>query len=180
MIWPITNLTVDNWCFTMQNVDLLVNEVQLGSRLAKAVSQHRASDFSMMLAMMSHNVLDSAQFCLPSDSVGGEDVDEAKLRQQLGLGQKPAYSANDDSATQSILLGVDLHTQGMRDIKLKGYLQPEPLARVDDRMHIEPHVIGNCEPTVMQRYYRKEDKIAEKLDHDEAGLYEVLESMKAA
>ena len=164
----------------MQNADLLVNEIQLGNRLATAVKQNRSNDFSLMLAMMSQNVLDNAEFCLPSDSVGSDEVDEAQLRLQLGLGEKPVYSANDDSATQSMMLGVDLHTEGLFEVKLNGYLRPEPLSLVDDTMHIEPEILANCEPTVMQRYHKQEDKISEKLEHNEAGLYEILESMKAA
>jgi hypothetical protein len=164
----------------MQNVEILVNEMQLGNQLAVAVKQNRSNDFGLLLAMMSHNVLDNAEFCLPSESVGADEVDEAALRQQFGLGDKLVYAAKDSSIDQSILLGVDLHSEGLREVKLKGYLTPEPLSLHDDFMHIDPTILKNCEPAVMQRYYKKEDRISQKLEHNPAGLYEVLQSMDVA
>jgi hypothetical protein len=164
----------------MQSADILVNELQLGSQLATAVKQNRSSDFALLLAMMSHNVLDHAVFSLPSDSPGHESVDEAKLRRQLGLGERPVYSADENSVNQALLLGVDLHTEGMAEVKLKGYLNPEPLAQVDDVSFVPKEVLSNCEPAVMQRYLIKEDKVAVPLEHDEAGLYEVLQNNLAA
>ena len=74
----------------------------------------------------------------------------------------------------------ELNDEGLSEVKLNGYLKPEPLSLVDDTMHIAPEILANCEPTVMQRYHKQEDRISEKLEHNEAGLYEVLESMKAA
>jgi hypothetical protein len=164
----------------MQNVELLVNEIQLGQQLATAVSHKRGSDFAMMLAMMSHNVLDHGQFCLPTDSVAADEVDETQLRQQLGLAAPTSFAAVDESSVQSILLGVDLHTEGMVDIKLKGYLSPEPLSMFDDPKHIPEAVLTNCEPTTMTRHQTQEERVSQKLEHNEAGLYEVLESMKQA
>ena len=164
----------------MQSADILINEIQLGPQLGMAVHQSRGRDFALLLSMMSQNVLDNAQFSLPSDSAGGEDVDEAALRRQLGLGDKTPFDAQQNSATQAILLGVDVHTEGMAEVKLKGYLQPEPLSRQDDPMYIEPQVIGNCDQTVMQRYFMQENRISERLEHNEAGLYEVLEGFHTA
>ncbi|MFT4928993.1 MAG: hypothetical protein ACI8WB_005117 [Phenylobacterium sp.] len=163
----------------MQTADILVNELQLGSQLANAVKQKRSSDFGLLLAMMSHNVLDHAAFCLPDDSPVHTSADEAQLRQQLGLAQPQVFSASENSVTQALLLGVDLHTEGLTEVKLKGYLDPEPLAVVDDFNHIPSEIIANCEPAVRQRYERKEDKVSEPLDHNPAGLYEVLQDMAA-
>ena len=163
----------------MQTADILVNELQLGNQLAQAVKQKRTSDFGMLLAMMSHNVLDQAVFCLPNDNPVHTPADEAQLRQQLGLGDRQTFSAQENSTTQAILLGVDLHTEGLAEVKLNGYLNPEPLAQVDDVKFIPDNIMTNCEQSVMQRHLLKEDKIAQPLDHNEAGLYEVLESMAA-
>ena len=164
----------------MQSDDILINEIQLGNQLGQAVHRNQRGDFALMLSMMSQNVLDQAAFALPSDSPGADDMDEERLRQVLGLAAKPVFAAGEESAMDAILLGVDLHTEGLTEVKLKGYLNPEPLALVDDVMHIESQVLGNCEQTVMQRHFMKDVKIAEKLEHNEAGLYEVLEDLHAA
>ena len=160
--------------------ELLINELQLGNRLGKAMHDSRGSDFGLMLAMLSQNVLDNAEFCLPRDNVGFTEVDEARLRAQLGLAEPVSYAVDEYSAVESILLGVDLHTEGMAEIKLKGYLNPEPLAMQDDALHIGDEVLYNCEPTTTHRFYHQTDKISEQLPHNEAGLYEVLESIRAA
>ena len=160
--------------------ELLINELQLGNRLGQAVHARRGGDFGLMLAMMSQNVLDNAEFCLPRDNVGFSEVDEHLLRVQLGVREPISYAVNENSAVESILLGVDLHTEGMAEIKLKGYLNPEPLAMQDDSQHVANEVLHNCEPTTIERFYRQEDKISEQLPHNEAGLYEVLESIHAA
>lgn len=164
----------------MQSVEILVNEIQLGDQLSKAVAERRGGDFGLLLAMMSQNVIDNAEFCLPRDSVGAPEVDEAMLRQQLGLAQPSGYSIDENSAVDAILLGVDLHTEGLSEVKLKGYLRPEPLALQDDAMHIPEHIIGNCEPTTMTRHTRQEVRISEPLEHNEAGLYEILEDLHKA
>ena len=169
----------------MQNVEnssneLLVNEIQLGSQLGRAINERRGGDFGLLLSMLSHNVLDNAEFCLPRDNVGFAEVDEQLLRAQLGLREPVKFDIDENSAVNSILLGVDLHTEGMAEIKLKGYLNPEPLAMQDDRDHVPGDILYNCEPTTLTRFYRQEDKISEQLPHNEAGLYEVLESIHAA
>ena len=163
----------------MQSDAILVNELQLGSQLGTAIKQKRTADFGLLLAMMSHNVLDHGVFSLPSDEPQHQSADEAQLRMELGLSVSPAFSANENSVNQALLLGVDLHTEGLREVKLNSYLKPEPLALVDDIKFIPGEILSNCEPAVMQRYQLKEDKIAVPLEHDEAGLYEVLESMAA-
>jgi hypothetical protein len=102
------------------------------------------------------------------------------LRQQLELGAKPVFAATDDSVTQSILLGVDLHSEGLCEVKLNSYLRSEPLSQYDDRMHIDQSILDNCAPTVLARYQRQENRISQKLDDNPAGLYEVLEELHAA
>jgi hypothetical protein len=143
----------------MQTADILVNELQLGNQLSKAVKQKRSSDFALLLAMMSHNVLDQAVFCLPGDSPAHIPVDEAQLRQQLGLAEPRFFDAGEHSVNQALLMGIDLHTKGLTEVKLNGYLNPEPLAVVDDIKFIPSEIINNCEPAVMQHYQCVEDKI---------------------
>jgi hypothetical protein len=164
----------------MQSVELLVNEMQLGNQLSTAVKHNRSSDFSLLLAMMSQNVLDNAEFCLPAESPLAEEVDEAMLRHQFELGEKPVYAATDDSVMQSLLLGVDLHTEGLSEVKLNSYLRAEPLSRFDDTMHIDPQVLTNCEPTVQERHERQQLRLTHRLDQNPAGIYEVLQDLQAA
>lgn len=164
----------------MQSADILVNEVHLGDKVSRSVNQNRSGDFAMLMAMMSQNVLDNAQFSLPSESPGAEDITEQRLRETLGLAQPVSYTPDDNSASQSILLGVDLHTEGLSEVKLKGYLQPEPLAMHDDAMHIDAQVLDNCEPVVRKRLELNQDSVAPKLEHNPAGLYEVLQDLHQA
>lgn len=161
----------------LTNNNLLINEQQLGDQLGQAVAHQRGRDFSLLLAMLSQNVIDNAAFCLPRDNLGFIEVDEGLLRAQLGVCEPANLAIDEHSAVTSILLGVDLHTDGLQEIKLKGYLQPEPLAMHDDPLHINDQILYNCEPTTMERHLRQVEKLAEQLPHNEADLYEVLQAV---
>lgn len=164
----------------MQTEQILVNEIHLGDKIAQSVQHNRSSDFAMLLAMMSQNTLDNAQFSLPPESPGAEAMDEERLRLMLGLTQPAPFEPVEGSAEQSIMLGIDLHTEGLAEVKLNGYLRPEPIALTDDAMHIDPLVVDNCEPVVRERLTLKLDSVAPKLEHNPAGLYEVLEELHQA
>ncbi len=164
----------------MQSEQILVNELHIGDKLARSVANNRSGDFAMLLAMMSQNPLDNAQFSLPPDSVGAEAMDEDRLRMLLGLMPPTPFDPVEGSAEQSIMLGIDLHTEGLAEVKLNGYLRPEPLALSDDAKHIDPVVVDNCEPVVRLRLSSGQDCVAPKLEHNPAGLYEVLEQLHQA
>ncbi|WP_257325534.1 VC2046/SO_2500 family protein [Pseudoalteromonas rhizosphaerae] len=155
--------------------DLLITESQLNNRLAKSVSEHRRGEFALLLAMLSHDVLDFSQFHLPKTpfDAHASTPTEAQLREQLGAGPEQALAPDEFD----MLIGqhnAQLLQQGsMADIRLRSCLAPEPLVIRDDKNHIPLMVIDNCELVVRKRHLDKETQ----LDHpqmDAAAFYDSL------
>ena len=72
----------------MQIDDLLITESQLKTRLNKSVHENRRGEFSLLLAMLSHDALDFSQFHLPKSETHSAYVDEEQLRERFGAGPK--------------------------------------------------------------------------------------------
>ena len=73
----------------MQIDGILTNEAQLGNQLAVSVDENRRSDFSLLLAMLSHDAIDFAQFHLPHEEQPNPYTEingNTDLRIKLGAG----------------------------------------------------------------------------------------------
>ena len=129
--------------------------------------------------MMSQSVLDHAEFCLPADKPNSVAMDQQQLRAAFDLPQATNYAAKEGDDVDAIILGIDLHTEGMAEVKLKSYLSPEPLAMQNDRLHIPTEVLANCSLTTRARVESGQQRLAQSLPHDEAQLYQVLQQVTA-
>ncbi len=76
----------------MQIDGLLLNESQLDNRLNKSVHEQRSGEFALLLAMLSHDVLDFSQFHLPKSELANTQISEQALRNELGAGPKQALA----------------------------------------------------------------------------------------
>ena len=147
----------------MQIDDLLLTERQLSTRLNKSVREKRRGEFSFLLAILSHDVLDFSQFHLPKTEIENPIADEEALRRQLKVGPKQLLAPKEfdmliGQHNASLLSRVNERT-GMGDIRLNHYLNPEPLSIRDDVNHIPINVIDNCELAVRRRIKNTETQL---------------------
>ncbi|MCT8986386.1 VC2046/SO_2500 family protein [Shewanella phaeophyticola] len=124
----------------MQIESTLVNELQIGSRLNGVIEQNRRGEFGLLLAMLSADARDMAQFQLDKDL----NVDQ-KLRKQFSL--PPAQSLVADVST-------DIHVtdnaplfqqQGARQFQLQQALTPEAFVIRDAQPDAMVEVLSNCD-----------------------------------
>ncbi|MCG9755603.1 hypothetical protein L1D40_10305 [Shewanella insulae] len=136
----------------MRTSQLIINENQLGTRLNQAIVDHRRGEFGLLLAMLSNDARDMAQFHL-DDQAG--DI-EAKLKRQFELPEAQAL-------TSALHLGEDkdnseqFHQSGLCGFHLQQYLNPEPLVhRGRDPLAMQ-EVLANCDPISAARFHNEFD-----------------------
>ena len=139
----------------MQIDDLLITEHQLGTRLNKSVHDQHRGEFSLLLAMLSHDALDFSQFHLPKTEIQQPNVDEDTLRAELQVGPTQLLAPKEFNMligqfNSERLASAGEHA-GMMDIKLRHCLAPEPLSVRDDKFHIPLTIRDNCELAVRKR-----------------------------
>ncbi len=157
----------------MQLDGILLNETQLDASLSRCVAEQRRSDFAMLLAMLSHDALDFAEFHLPKSAAIQPESNEARLRASLGAGPVQPLAPENFEITIGQDNAAKLMSQGMAEIRLAQCLNPEPLAIRDDKKHIPLQVIDNCELAVRRRHLNKEMTLGE-MQMDAAAFYDQL------
>jgi hypothetical protein len=162
----------------MQIEQGLIRESQLDVALNTCVHQGRRGDFGMMLAMLSQDALDFAQFHLPTSVAEEKNRTEEVLKRELQIGpQKPLAPSEFDMLIGQENAFVVQHF-GMTALHLKECLVPEPLAVRDDKKHIPLEVIDNCELAV-RRKLKPTPHISNNKMIDAAGFYDQLASGRA-
>ncbi|WP_462158590.1 VC2046/SO_2500 family protein [Pseudoalteromonas sp. GB56] len=161
----------------MQIESILSNEQQLGTQLNKCVQEQRRGDFAWLLASISHDALDFAQFHLPTSQAPASTVEEEQLRAQLGAARaRPCAPEHFNILlTQNQCEYISI---GLRDsLRLQDCLAPTPLAIRDDLKHIPLPIIDNCEPRVQAKYQDKSMSLNEP-QMDGAAFYDQLDELK--
>ncbi|ATC94383.1 VC2046/SO_2500 family protein [Pseudoalteromonas tunicata] len=147
----------------MQIDGILTNEIQLGNKLGVCISENRRSDFALLLSMLSADPLDFAQFHLPYEEkkpAYGTQADNEDLRLKLGAGPLQALAVK----PIDFLIGAEnaamVQEQGLAQLKLQTYLNPEPLAIRDDKDYISSDIISNCNLNVQKRYFSQTEPLS--------------------
>jgi hypothetical protein len=162
----------------MQIEQGLIRESQLDNALNNCVHQGRRGDFGMMLAMLSQDALDFAQFHLPTSSTDEKNQTEDALKRELQIGPQKRLAPEEFD----MLIGQEnafvVQHFGMTALHLKECLAPEPLAIRDDKKHIPLVIVDNCELSVRRKLkptpYVSNDKAI-----DAAGFYDQIASGQA-
>ncbi|MBH0040334.1 MULTISPECIES: VC2046/SO_2500 family protein [unclassified Pseudoalteromonas] len=161
----------------MQIDDLLITESQLNSRLNNSVHENRRGEFSLLLAMLSHDALDFSQFHLPKTEIDNLVIEEEVLRKQFGAGPKQLLASDEYNMLvgqfNAALISQEGERSGMTSIKLIQCLNPEPLAIRNDDKHIPLHIIDNCELAVRRRIKSEQTQLANP-PIDAAAFYDSL------
>ncbi|MCL2919306.1 VC2046/SO_2500 family protein [Shewanella litorisediminis] len=153
----------------MQIAAGLVNESQVGDRLARAVEDGRRGDFGLILAMLSQDARDFAEFCLsPNESV------EQRLNKQFELPPKQPLIATPGAEDCMDNSGV-FRTFGKKAFHLTEALLPEPLVIRGDVPADMLIALSNCSPTVQRRYYSDERPALPSHQH----FTDILEAQRA-
>jgi hypothetical protein len=124
----------------MQIESTLVNELQIGSRLNVAIENNRRGEFGLLLAMLSVDARDMAQFQLDNDVESTQ-----KLRQQFSVPQ-PQLLVDDISIHPDTIDNAMLfQQQGARQFQLQQALTPEALVIRGAQSDAMVEVLSNCD-----------------------------------
>ena len=124
----------------MQIESTLVNELQIGSRLNVAIENNHRGEFGLLLAMLSIDARDMAQFQLDNDVESTQ-----KLRQRFSVPQ-PQLLVDDISVhPDTIDNAMIFQQQGARQFQLQQALTPEALVIRGSQSDSMVEVLSNCD-----------------------------------
>ena len=150
---------------------VIVNEWQLGDSLGQAVAHGDKSEFAILLAMLSQDIRDSAQFAYP-------ETPEPELKPLPFKGfaaDKLAAEPQDfDIEAQRSAL---FQQGGVAAVKLSLAMFPYPLAENNDPTAIPDEVKDNLSLHTQARL--KQTKLSKEVELNEAGLYDILQQIHA-
>ncbi|MBY6198001.1 VC2046/SO_2500 family protein [Vibrio hangzhouensis] len=101
----------------------LVNELQCGTSLNRAVEQGRRADFALMLSMFSHDCRETTLI----EDIDTHETDEALLRKRFDVPTAQKLQGLLDDYQTSAAIANQFHKGGLASAKLQHYTAPEPL-----------------------------------------------------
>tara|TARA_R110001583_G_scaffold183828_2_gene342687 strand:- start:3186 stop:3683 length:498 start_codon:yes stop_codon:yes gene_type:complete len=124
----------------MQIESTLVNELQIGNRLNVAIEHNRRGEFGLLLAMLSVDARDMAQFQLETDTDNTQ-----KLRNKFSVPQ-PQLLVDDISVHPDTFdHAMIFQQQGARQFQLQQALTPEALVIRGSQSDAMLEVLSNCD-----------------------------------
>lgn len=133
----------------MQTSSVLINESQLGTRLNHAIESERRGEFALLLAFLSTDARDMAQF--HTDSV---DVDvNQRLRENFELPNKETLLAELSSDTDVIDNSATFRSGGLSAFSLAQALQPEAIVTRGSEATSMQTVLTNCDAVTRQKFF---------------------------
>lgn len=147
----------------------LVNESQVGDSLARAVEEGRRGDFGLILAMLSQDARDFAEFCIAID-----DSDAQKLDRRFELPPRQALVSRPNEVDCIDNSGI-FRTFGKTSFRLNQALLPEPLVIRGELATDMLIALNNCEPHVRRRFFGEQIAPMDKLMH----FNDVLEAQRS-
>ncbi|MBM7074055.1 queD-like protein [Shewanella sp. 202IG2-18] len=132
----------------MQIERVLKNELDIGLSLNKAAETNRRGDFALILALLSQDVRDMAQFEL----INGID-----LRVHFELHHEARLEENLSTESGSKEHSEVFHTQGHIEFRLRESLNPEPLVFRGEVPSPIQRVLENCDLLTINRYKNIEE-----------------------
>lgn len=111
----------------MTEVDLisanLITEIQCGTGVNQAISEHRRADFALLLAMLSNDATETT----PVDLTPSESADAESIRKLFSVPESQPLTSNSESYQNSARIADMFHSGGLNSAKLNHYLSPEAL-----------------------------------------------------
>lgn len=123
--------------------NILINETQLGEQLNESLHSARRSDFSLMLAMLTDDVMAHGQFHQPETKKEQPLSSESLLRKSLHLPKEVPLALAPTDNLSIYNQAAQVEANQTSDIHLQNALHPVPLAFRDDVNHIPTDVLTN-------------------------------------
>jgi hypothetical protein len=142
----------DNFSVNYMQIErILSNELQLGQQLNTSVVDDRAN-FSLLLALMSQDVQDQAQFHLESNKQQAVQSDSS-LQDQFPVPTQQPLVSDLSGEVQSLEGGELANTHGLVAARLRHCLTPEPLSFELGKKHgIAADVFENMDLMTARRF----------------------------
>lgn len=131
----------------MQIESLLVNELQLGSRLNAAVEHQRRGEFGLLLALLSADSTDMAQFQFDKDLTIHQ-----KLYKKFELPQPQALVDDLSTTSRHNDNASVFHSQGLRQFHLQQNLTPEAIVIRGKHQDGIAQVLSNTSVLIKSKY----------------------------
>lgn len=154
----------------------IINEWQLDSRLNVALQNKHQADFSLFLALLSTAVEENAEFFTPDSPVQLEP--SSKLQQQLNIRSQRSFAWQDDDENLIAEYAQAVQQSGLTQVKLFGYLKPEPIVYKDDKNKLPIELWQSLDVHSKRRLTASQP--LQKPTADATALYEVLEKLHQA
>ncbi|GAA0782381.1 MULTISPECIES: VC2046/SO_2500 family protein [Pseudomonadati] len=131
----------------MQIESLLINELQLGSRLNAAVEHQRRGEFALLLALLSADSSDMAQFQFDKDLTINQ-----KLYKKFELPQPQALVDDLSTSSQHKDNSLVFHSHGLRQFHLQQNLSPEAMVIRGKHQDGIAQVLSNTSVLIKSKY----------------------------
>ena len=148
---------------------LLVDEMQLGTRLCEDVHNQNFADFSLLLSMLSHDMMDNPLFNIEERIQKEED-----LRKKFSLLPEPKKYADHEAFQRADSVTDAFAEDGLRQVFLAECLHKEPLTPFERTY--APEVFAQLTPLKQEKLRREMKGVAlgyEKI-HENGDGFEVL------
>ncbi len=124
---------------------MLVDEMQLGERLNHDVQSADRADFALMLAMLSQDVTDHAEF----DPATEKETTEADQRARFNLPPAVKHYAEEHDFKRAAEISELFSNDGINSVFLSHCLRHEPLVPFEHRL--SPEVFAELSPLKQQK-----------------------------
>lgn len=154
---------------------LLVDELQLGTRLNQDIQTADHADFSLLLAMLSHDVTDNPEFSTTESSLKEED-----LRKKFNLIPEQKKYAESSDFDRSQAITEQFSTDGMTQVFLSECLRDEPL--VPFERTYSPEVFAQLTPLKQEklRHQMKGMALTYEKIHETGDGFDILDEINSS
>ena len=155
--------------------ELLVDELQLGVRLNEDVQNKDHADFALLLAMISHDVIDNPLF-----NTEEKTTKEVNLRAKFALPPEQKKYANNSDFYRAQAMTEAFAKDGLRQVFLAQCMQNEPLTTFE--RSYSPEVFAQLTPLKQEKLRRQMQGAAltyEKI-HETGDGFDILDEINSS
>ncbi len=137
---------------------ILTDELQLGNRLNLAVKQGNRAEFSLLLSMLTADVLDFPEFALKEPQV--TIPAEQNLRSEFSLRGPEVLRGKGISPEKAKAMSEQAHQLNMTAIRFEQAVNPEPLCNEQALGGVDADVLDNISLLAKLKHMEKVNKVA--------------------
>lgn len=156
-----------------ENLNLVINEWQLGQQLNTAVHTGTREKFNLLLSMLSDDARDFSQFSLPSATPLDTTEENQSLRDRFSLPDAQPLVNKGISPEQATLMNEHLQANKLSSMRLQYLLNNEAILSRSDESLIESDIKDNLSFLSQHRLVeslQRETVSAEPVSDQPAGI----------